>query len=197
MAQVAARRFGHGRKIAEDLSRARLEISTNNIHRIRVERYLPGQENELATPDRLRISTDGRYDVQEVFSNADGSVQFVELLTTSNNQQSLDGHTLVASQDASSNTYNFVGSGPSPTANTHLLLATADFEDACEGLVPDYILADGFLFDPDGTVNFGEGADVITYSTLPLDGETSLNYPGETEATSTPRWWPTATVCSA
>ena len=58
------------------------------------------------------------YDIKEVFSNADGSVQFVELFTSFNNQQFLSGHTIVASQDASTNTFTFAGSGPSPTAST-------------------------------------------------------------------------------
>lgn len=125
------------------------------------------------------------YDVKEVFSNADGTVQFVELFTSFNNQHFLSGHTIVASQDASTNTFTFAANGPSPTASTHLLIATAGFEAAC-GIAPDFVMADNFLFDPDGSVNFAENTDIVSYTSLPLDGETSLNYPGEVSATNSP-----------
>lgn len=125
------------------------------------------------------------YDVKDVFSNADGTVQFVELFTSANGQQFLNGHTIVASQAASTNTFNFGGTGPSLTASTHLLVATAGFQAAC-GIAPDFVMADGFLFDPDGSVNFAEGTDVVSYASLPLDGETSLDYPGEVAGTNSP-----------
>lgn len=125
------------------------------------------------------------YDVKEVFSNADGTVQYVELFTSANGQQFLNGHTIVASQGASTNTFTFVGTGPSPTAGKHLLIATSAFEAAC-GVTPDFTLADNFLFDPNGSVNFGEAASIVTYTSLPLDGATSLNYPGEVSGTNTP-----------
>ena len=125
------------------------------------------------------------YDVKEVFSNSDGTVQYVELFTSVNDQQFLDTHTIVASQDTNTNTFNFGANGPSPTANTHLLIATAGFETAC-GIAPDFIMADNFLFDPDGSVNFAEGTDIVSYTSLPLDGKTSLNYPGEISAAKSP-----------
>ncbi len=107
------------------------------------------------------------------------------MFTPNNNQQNLNDHTIVASQDTSSNTFTFVGTGPTPTGNRHLLIANAAFEAAC-GITPDFILPDNFLFDPDGTVDFGPGASVVSYTTLPLDGEMSVNYPGETTATNSP-----------
>lgn len=51
------------------------------------------------------------YDIAEVYSNAEGSVQFVEFFTAHNGQQFLDGHAIVASQGAASSTFTFVGSG--------------------------------------------------------------------------------------
>ena len=125
------------------------------------------------------------YDIREIYSNGDGSIQFVELFTANNGQQFLDGHTVVASQSASTNTFTFVGSGPSPTGNRPLLLATSGFAAAC-GITPDYILADNFLFDPNGSVEFGPDADTVAYTSLPLDGVTSLNFPGGTTGTNSP-----------
>ncbi len=138
----------------------------------------------LAAPSAAR-ATFHFYDIQEVFSNSDGSVQFVELFTTFDGQQFVNGQRIVASQDGSSNTFTFVGNGPTPTGDRHLLIATATFEAAC-GIVPDYILPDNFLFDPDGTVNF-VSANTVSYTTLPLDGKTSLSFPGETTGTNSPK----------
>jgi len=134
------------------------------------------------------------YDIREIYSNSDGSVQFVELFTTRNGQQSLNGVTVVASQGGDMNTYTFVGSGPSPTINRPLLLATNGFAAAC-GITPDYILPDNFLFDPDGSVEFGLGVDTAVYTSLPLDGATSLNFPGATTGTNSPENFAGAT-CS-
>ncbi len=124
------------------------------------------------------------YDISEVYSSADGSVQFVELFTTRNGQQFLGGHGIVAFQGSSSNDFSFTR-GPAPTANRNLLIATASFEAAC-GIVPDYILPDGFLFGPDGGVSFGPNVDIVNYTSLPLDWVTSLNFPGGATGTNSP-----------
>ena len=88
------------------------------------------------------------YNVREAYKNSDGSVQFVELRTTSNNQQFLNGITIVASQSGSgTRTFTFPSDGPTPTAARNLLIATASFEAAC-GITPDFILPDDFLFEP-------------------------------------------------
>lgn len=126
------------------------------------------------------------YDIREVYSSADGSVQFVELFTEFNNQQFLDLHTIVASQDAATATFTFAGMGPAPTGGRTLLVATASFEAAC-GIAPDFILPDDFLFSPDGGVNFGEGADSVAYDLLPLDGARSLHFPGAGVAPASPQ----------
>ena len=125
------------------------------------------------------------YDISEVYSSADGSVQFVELFTSRNGQQFLGGHGIAAFRGASSNDFAFIGRGPAPTANRSLLIATASFEAAC-GIVPDYILPDGFLFGPDGGVSFGPNVDTVNYTSLPLDWVTSLNFPGGATGTNSP-----------
>ena len=128
------------------------------------------------------------YDISEVYSSADGSVQFVEMFTQINNQQFLDGQRILAFEQGTffANTFTFVGVGPSPTANRNLLIATASFEEAC-GIVPDYILPDGFLFEQNGGVSFGPNVDTVTYTSLPLDWVTSLNFPGGATGTNSPK----------
>ncbi len=122
----------------------------------------------VLAPSTAAQATFHFYDISEVYSSADGSVQFVELFTRRNGQQFLRNRGIVAFQGASSNEFTFIGRGPAPTANRSLLIATASFEAAC-GIVPDYILPDGFLFGPVGGVSFGPNVDTVNYTSLPLD----------------------------
>jgi hypothetical protein len=123
------------------------------------------------------------WDIQEVFSNADGSVQFIELFTTFNSQQFVVNHDITTTADG--NTFTFPSNSPSPTANRHLLLATAGFESLPGGVAPDFTIPSAF-FDPLGdTINF-VGADSITFTGLPTNGIDSLNDPGASIATNSP-----------
>ena len=55
-----------------------------------------------------------------------------------------------------------------------MLLATADFASLPGAVTPDFTLPDGFLFTPDGIVNY-IGANSLTYGCLPTDGVLSLH----------------------
>ena len=55
LVEVAACGLGDGPEVVEDLPRARLEVTADKVHRLRVERNLPGQEHEVSGPDRLGI----------------------------------------------------------------------------------------------------------------------------------------------
>lgn len=127
------------------------------------------------------------YAIKEVFSSADGSVQFIELSTTSSGEGFWAGHTLRATQGGVTHTLTFTSDLPSATAtaNTSVLIATQAFADL--GLVtPNYIIPAGFLFTSgaDVTIDFGEGADTVTYATsvLPGDGQHSLVRTGSASA---------------
>ena len=117
------------------------------------------------------------YDIQEIFSNADGSIQFIELFTADSGQEFLSGHTLRLEQitpASTLNTFNF-SNGPAPTNNRTLLIGTASL--TALGVTPDFIIPAGFL-TTSGTnkrVNFAEGTDVVNIATLPFDGVQSLN----------------------
>ena len=117
------------------------------------------------------------YDIQEIFSNADGSIQFIELFTVDSGQEFLSGHTLRLEQIAPTSTlstFNF-GNGPAPTNNRTLLIGTSSL--IALGVTPDFIVPAGFL-STSGTnkrVNFAESTDVVNIATLPFNGVQSLN----------------------
>ena len=118
------------------------------------------------------------WDIKEVFSNQDGTVQFIELFTTSGSERFLNNHVITATSDG--NVVNFtldhdlVGS----TANKHFLIATAGFAGLTGGVVPDFAPLPANFFNPNAasiTIDFPD-ADSITFagSALPKDGVNSL-----------------------
>lgn len=117
--------------------------------------------------------------ITEVYSNADGTIQFIELVGQADNQHLLEGHTMVANSDGTENSITFPNDlHSSSTNNRRMLLATPGFNDLPGGVQPDYEIPAGF-FDPEAdtiTLNFAENSDTFTFSCtdLPTDGTLSL-----------------------
>jgi len=113
--------------------------------------------------------------IEQIFSNADGSVQFVVLHDGANqdNAHAWLGRTLAATHAGVTVTFTFPGDLPLPlTAGRRVLLGSAGF--AALGLVgPDYVLPDRFLPTDGGTLAIG-GGDSLAYGPLPADGTTAV-----------------------
>ena len=123
------------------------------------------------------------WQISEIYSNADGTIQFIELSTSFGGQQFLTGHTITASQGATTHAFTFPSDLPSDTTNKRFLVGTTGF--AALGVVtPDYVVANNFLFIPNGGVDFA-GVDIVNYAALPNDGTLSINHGGAT-ATNSP-----------
>jgi hypothetical protein len=121
------------------------------------------------------------WDFTEIFSNADGSVQFIEMFCASNGEAGLGPFTI----QAGANTFTFVTNLPSSsTANTWVLIATADFASTPGAPAPDYVLPDAFFSTAGGTLNYAGGADVWSYGAVPTDGVSSLDRSGSTTTNS-------------
>lgn len=124
------------------------------------------------------------WEITEIFSNADGTIQFVEFFTEVSGQQVLIGHDLETyREDVMRAQFTFPASIPLPpggtTANRHFVIATPGFL-AVSGIVPDFEMPVGFLepgiIDEVALV----GADDMNFAAnaLPTDGVNSLNDPG-------------------
>jgi len=129
------------------------------------------------------VASSLQWKIQEIYSNDDGSIQFVELFTTSNNQESLEGIRLVSIDGSGTtvNTYEFPSNSGTPTSGRTILLATPGFAKLPGepgGIVPDYKIPFDFLFTGGGTLDFGFGADVLSYTALPTDAINSLDSSG-------------------
>jgi Ca2+-binding RTX toxin-like protein len=119
------------------------------------------------------------WQINEVFSNADGTLQYIELRVASNGENFLQGNDISVNQGGTTHTLSFDHNlSSSATANKKFLIATQAFATA-SGITPDYIIDPGFLFLNGGTINFA-GVDGFTYSSLPSDGETALYDTGAT-----------------
>jgi hypothetical protein len=124
------------------------------------------------------------WQIKEIYSNADGSVQFIELFTTSDGQTVLTGHQIVASSGDEEVTFTFPADLVGSTTSKHLLIATPGFAALPGAVTPNYTLPCLF-FDPAATsitIDF-VGADDVTFAgaSLPTDGTNSLtdtNLPG-------------------
>lgn len=131
--------------------------------------------------------------IKEIFSNHDGSVQYIEFFTSSASQQFLNAHTMTATSTVGGTptvkTFTFPSNlsvtppNPNSTANRHMLIATAGFGALAGGVTPDFTLnfspAGGTFFNPNAdtiSINFGPNFDVATFagSALPKDGVNSL-----------------------
>ena len=115
------------------------------------------------------------FDIQEVFSNADGSVLFVELFTASGGQQFLGGHSFTFEISAIIQQTLNLSNLPSDTTNKTFLIGTSNLT-ALYGITPDFVIpANFFAAGANNTVNFGPGQDRVNLALLPTDGVSSLN----------------------
>lgn len=111
----------------------------------------------------------------ELFTDATGNVQFIEMQTTFSGQQFMPGHTIKCTNLAGtlSNTFTFQGNTCTPTNNKKFIVATAGYAALPGAPTPDFTIPANFLFKEGGTLEFGPGQQVITYAALPTNGTTS------------------------
>jgi hypothetical protein len=128
----------------------------------------------------------------ELFSNADGSVQFMEFHSPAAGENFATGSTIRSMSTGKVFTFDRDLTGS--TANKNLLVATAGFGSLAGGVTPDYTLPANF-FNPAGDTvrlcftncNGGNLFDTRTFTSVPTDGVMSRVYPSNTLATNSPR----------
>jgi hypothetical protein len=125
--------------------------------------------------------------INEIFSNSDGTVQFIEMHVPSSaaNETGLNGKWLLSTSTGTQ--FDFTENLPAgSTALAHLLLGTQAFADLPGAPTPDHILPSLFDLDADTIRYWLYVTGDITYATgeLPLDGVTSLNRDGSTGVNS-------------
>ena len=145
----------------------------------------------IATSARAEFHT---FQIEQMYSNADGSLQFVVLHESQgmNGENFLQGQVLISTHLGVTKTYIFPtnlpgGSmycdgyygcynNPSPTAGSRVLIATQGFA-ALNLVSPDYVIPNGFLPVDGGTLNYAT-VDQLTFASLPTDGVSALSRSG-------------------
>lgn len=126
------------------------------------------------------------WDVNEVFSNADGSIQFVELREGNGTPNEINLSGQAVTSDVAGQSFVIPSNVVAPTSNKHLLLATASFAALPGAPTPDHIIPPGSLpfFTLSGdTVRFAI-YDAFTFGAVPTDGIMSMNDGGVVAANS-------------
>jgi hypothetical protein len=122
------------------------------------------------------FAANAAFQIDEIYSNADGAIQYVVLRETGgqNGDNHFAGRTLtmthgVGTPAAVTKTFTFPADLPSAgTAGKRVLVATPGFVDL--GLIaPDYVMPQRFIATDGGTLTYS-GGDSFAYPPLPSDG---------------------------
>lgn len=130
------------------------------------------------------------WNIQEVYSNSSGTLQFIEMIGLANGQNPLNtfGGTMTSANigNTMSNVFNPMNDLPSSnTLNRTFLIGTAGIQ-AAGGPAPDYFVPNGFLFSAGGSItsNFAQNGGAFT--ALPIDGTMSRIWNGGNNVINSP-----------
>lgn len=123
--------------------------------------------------------------MEELYSNVDGTVQYLELRSLQGGQQFVGQHELSSTSGGQARVFTFPGNLPGDSGNRRMLIATEGFV-ALGVVTPDFVVPNGFFGSGAGRIDFAGGSDVWNHPAPPTDGSLSLNRDGSA-ATNTPR----------
>jgi hypothetical protein len=111
--------------------------------------------------------------IAEINSNADGSVQFIELSCPRSGEGFLGGERVWCTSGNRTNIFTFPSDLSGDTQDAKLLLATPGFAAQPGGIVPNYIIPTNFLILGSARLNYAN-VDILNYTNLPANGTASL-----------------------
>jgi hypothetical protein len=123
--------------------------------------------------------------IQQLFSNASGSVQYVVLETNSTGrtgETQVSGFTLAVTGGV---TFTLNANLPANPTTQWLLLATSNFASLPGGVTPDFVIPANFLPTGGGTITYASTVDTWTFGALPTDGIHALTRDPDTQALAT------------
>lgn len=154
-------------------------------HSVKLRTFLTGLLLTLVVTPLFAAFDQGA--IFEVFSNADGDVQYIELLTAADVNPELNNQSLVTRTRAGEVFNSLIFPSDFTVASSALtfLMATQKFVDQT-GLAADFLLPENFLPRDGGTIDLASGVATFTYQPgeLPLNGAQSLNASGNAQIAS-------------
>jgi hypothetical protein len=134
------------------------------------------------------------WQIRELYTNLDGSVQFIELFTSSSSQQFVGGRQIQITQQGTGTVHTFTipADLPGDSSGRAFIIGTANLP-TFGGPTPDFTIPatfapdnSAFLFPNGGTISFF-GANSGAYTALPTNGTLSYTFPTGTTAVNSPR----------
>jgi hypothetical protein len=116
------------------------------------------------------------YRIQQIYSNADGTIQFAVLKESfgADGENLWKDHAISSGGPGGVQTFVFPNNLPRfATANTYVLVATEGFR-ALGIVTPDFVVPNHFFTIGPGNLNFAD-VDFISYAGLPTDGVSALD----------------------
>jgi hypothetical protein len=121
------------------------------------------------------------WQIDQVYSNASGSVQYIDLVLpiAFDDESHVGGHAISAG--LGSHSFVLPSNLPAvPVVGQHFLIATPGFADLAH-VQPDYTLPAGPFFNPAGDTLNWAGVDSLIFPALPTDGLLARNRDGSLE----------------
>lgn len=114
------------------------------------------------------------WSIRELYTDASGDLQFIELFTTFDSQQFVGGQSITVNNvgNTMSHTFTIPSHLPGDSANHAFLIGTMGLQ-AAGSPTPNFIMPNDFLFLGGGTITFFGTPSIVTYSALPTDGTQS------------------------
>jgi hypothetical protein len=119
----------------------------------------------------------------EVFSDADGSVQFIEMSNMFDGENAVGGQTLFSSETAITVPFDLQSAS---TADRHMLFATPGFASLAGGVTPDFTIPTQFFKPTGDTLIWASGGDFQSFAAVPTDGRMSLAIPSQSIMLNSP-----------
>jgi hypothetical protein len=116
--------------------------------------------------------------ITQIYSNSDGSLQFIEMIDNSGGQQFVGGQSITVLNGGSMHPFTVPNNLSTDSFHHELLFGTSKLE-AAGGPKPDFIIPNGFLFTGGGTIDFfgtSGGTNGLSYPALPTDSVHALTY---------------------
>jgi hypothetical protein len=154
-------RLPHSRARRRSAARPRWNRWSNRFHRCAIEQC-----------EQRVLLTFHLWKIDQVFSSADGKVQFIELQDPADGENHTAGHFISSNE----NKFTFPADlSTDATANKHFLIGTSSYAALPGAATPDYIIPDNFFSPTGDTFDY---ADVDSFSftagQMPTDGSNAL-----------------------
>jgi hypothetical protein len=154
----------------------------NAMRLLTVTLLIPAFAALMSSPSFAQTGVqDWKFD--EVFSNADGSVQFIEMANIFDDENAVGGQTLVSGETAITVPFDLQSTS---TADRHMLFATPGFASLAGGVTPDFTIPTQFFKPTGDTLIWASGGDFQSFGAVPTDGRTSLAIPSQSTMLNSP-----------